>query len=381
MTDWVDHVRRWVPPQIRYGIQRFVSFSEVKRKWRVRRNPYALVTGSDVNTAGSPVRLGILANRGQYHTHYVRACEEMGLPFRVLDLGGSEWLTQIRESGCGLFLAWPDATQSPWAKMYKDRCDVIEDLVGMPVVPTSAERWFYEDKLRTRDWLDAMDVSHPRTWVFTDRGEADAFVDSAALPLVFKTSFGAASAGVRIVRDRRTLRRVARKAFRSGHVPAGHDYRDREWGRLFLQEYLPEVREWRMVRIGDAYFGHPKGRRGDFHSGSGNVEWDVPDARLLDLLHRVTELGSFRSMAVDVFETPDGRLLVNELQTVFGASTSVDQMRVGGQPGRMIRLEDGSWQFEPGDFARNACANARIEDVLARYSVRAQDAHQEGAAW
>ena len=119
-----------------------------------------------------------------------------------------------------------------------------------------------------------------------------------------------------------------------------------------------------MVRIGDSYFGHPKGRRGDFHSGSGRVEWDVPEPRHLDLLHRVTEAGGFRSMDVDVFETPDGRLWVNELQAVFGASLAIDQLRRDGEPGRMIRTVDGSWRFEPGDFARNACANARIRDTL-----------------
>jgi hypothetical protein len=380
MTNWVDLIRRWVPRPLRYGLQRFVSLSEVKERWRAERNPLAGVTGSDVNTAGSPVRIGILRNRAQYHTAYVRACQEMGLPFRVLDLGCSDWLKEIRESGCGIFLAWPDATQSPWAKLYKDRCDVIEKLIGIPVIPSAAERWLYEDKVRTRDWLDAMNVAHPRTWVFTDRGQANAFVEAAELPLVFKTSFGAASAGVKIVRDRKTLRKIARKAFGSGHVPAGHDHRDCEWGRLFLQEYLPEVREWRLVRIGDAYFGHPKGRQGDFHSGSGKAEWDIPDTRLLNLLHSVTELGGFRSMAVDVFETTDGKLLVNELQTVFGASTSVDQMRLDGKPGKMIRLNDGSWQFEPGDFARNACANARIEDALTHYSIRTSDSHQQGIA-
>jgi hypothetical protein len=200
--------------------------------------------------------------------------------------------------------------------------------------------------------------------VFTTRAEAEAFASACELPIVFKTGFGGAAAGVRILRRRRDLRAVVRRAFGRGHVAAGHDYRDREWGRLLLQEYLPEVREWRMVRIGDSYFGHPKSRLGEFHSGSGRVEWDAPGPHLLDLLHRVTEQGQFRSMDVDLFETQDGRLLVNELQTVFGASTSVDQMRLDGIPGRMVRMETGAWQFEPGDFARNACANTRILDAL-----------------
>jgi hypothetical protein len=368
MTAWVDHARQWVPRRLRHWLQRFVSLGELKERWRSDSDPLAGVEASDDNPSGCPIRIGILQNRAMYHTHYVRACLDLGLPFRVIDLGGDGWLSALKKGECSLFLAWPDATQTPWAKVYKDRCDVIEHELGLTIVPSSRERWMYEDKFRLRDWLVANEIPHPRTWVFTRREEARAFATECALPIVFKTGFGGAAAGVQIVRTRRALLEIVRKAFGRGHAPAGHDHRDREWGRLLLQEYLPEVREWRMVRIGDSYFGHPKGRVGDFHSGSKRVEWDSPSWPLLDLLHRVTEVGGFRSMDVDVFETPDGRLLVNELQTVFGTSTSVDQMRKDGVPGRMARLaESGSWVFEPGDFARNACANERIRDALNRH--------------
>lgn len=367
MTDWVDHVRRWVPSEVRYGAQRFVSLDDVKRRWRERNDPLAGIGGSDVNSAGCPVRVGILRNRAQYHTLYVRACQELGIPFRVLDLGGTDWQHSVKVADCAFFLAWPDATQSPWAKIYKDRCDILERALCKVVVPCSEERWLYEDKYRQREWLIAHQVEHPRTWVFTEVSEARAFSATCGLPMVYKTSFGGGASGVQIVRTRRALRSVVRRAFGAGHAAAGHDHRDREWGRLLLQEFLPDVREWRMVRIGDSYFGHPKGRVGDFHSGSGRAEWDVPDDRLLNTLHHVTEIGRFRSMDVDVFETPDGRLLVNELQTVFGASTSVDQMRVNGTRGRMTRTSEGRWEFEPGDFARNACANERLRDALLQH--------------
>jgi len=45
---------------------------------------------------------------------------------------------------------------------------------------------------------------------------------------------------------------------------------------------------------------------------------------------------------------------------------AVDQLRVNGQPGRFVRRASGQWEFEPGDFARTACANERIRDALVR---------------
>jgi hypothetical protein len=360
---WVRVARRWVPRPIRYAVQRFVSLNAVKMRYFEWRSPSARITSSDASGDAASVRVGIVKNRAQYHTHYVDACLELQVPFRVIDLYAHDWLARVQEAACAIHLAWPDATSTPTAKVLKDRLELLERDLGQQVFPSAAERWLYEDKIRTADWLTAHRLPHPATWVFHDRAEAEAFATTCALPIVTKTSFGAAATGVRLLRRRRQVLATVAQAFGPGVTANGADRRDRQWGRILLQEHVDVLREWRMVRIGDAYFGHPKGRRGDFHSGSGTVAWDVPSPPLLDLLHEITELGRFRSMAVDVFETVTGRLLVNELQTVFGAGTSVDQMRVDGQPGRMIRGADG-WRFEVGDFARNACANARVLDAL-----------------
>lgn len=365
--DWVDVVRKVVPRPLRFALQRVIPTGDVKRRFFARRNPLSSVMAGDESRLDVPFRLGIVSNRAQFHTSYVAACRELGVPFRVIDLYADDWLQRTRDAGCDAILAWPDATSTPAAKVIKDRLDVLEHHLGLRVAPGSSERWMYEDKVRLADWLRAHEVPHPTTWVFFDRSEATAFAASCPLPIVTKTAFGAAATGVRILRTRRAVRAAVARAFGRGVVPGGADLRDRQWGHVLFQRYVDVRLEWRLVRVGDAYFGHPKGRSGDFHSGSGAVLWDVPEDRHLDLLHAVTETGGFRSMAVDAFETHGGELLVNELQTVFGAGTSVDQMRVDGAPGRMIRSEAG-WRFEAGDFARNACANLRVEDAIARWA-------------
>ena len=364
MKDKVDLARRWIPKSARAAIQRFIPLTRMKKEWRQRTNPLADVVTGDDNRYECPIRVGILRTRTLFHTSYVAACQELGIPFTVLDLAGDDWLEVVQESECELFLAWPDASIMPWARMYKDRCDVIERELGLPVFPGHLERWLYEDKVRTRDWLMANGLPLPDTWVFHDEKSAMAFVGECDLPVVFKTSFGAAATGVEIVESRRRLVGIVRKAFGRGHVPDGHDKRDRQWRSVLFQRFLPEIREWRMVRVGGSYFGHPKGKSGSFFSGSGEVEWELPSKGQLDLLHDVTELGGFRSMAVDMFETPDGALFINELQTVFGANTSVDQMREDDRPGRMVRTQAGEWAFEAGDFARNACSNERLQFAL-----------------
>ena len=360
--DWIDVARRVVPRSLRHAIQRVVTMSDVKLRYFERRDPLTNVVRGE-GGSGNDVTVGIFRNRAQFHTRYVAACMEAGVAFEVLDIYAHDWLDRVRAVACDVYLAWPDATSTPTAKLMKDRLELLEVEAGLRVIPSRHERWMYEDKVRASDWLRLHDVPHPRTWVFQDRLEAETFASVCRLPVVTKTAFGAAATGVRILRTRRQVRSVIASAFGGGLVAGGGDRRDRQWGFVLFQEMVDVATEWRLVRIGDSYFGHPKGQRGQFFSGSGRVDWEVPQARHLDLLHEVTEAGGFRSMAVDVFETRQGALLVNELQTVFGASTSIDQLRVDGEPGRMIRGVEG-WSFEPGDFARNHCANARLEDAL-----------------
>jgi len=365
-------IRDIVPKKLRQVLQRIVpALYTAKLAFLSGDNPLSQIgEGSgrerDADPRGVPL-VGIIRNQMAFHTRFIEACQEMGCAFCVLDLATEGWFAEVRSSGVDFILVWPDAVTTDRAKVVKDRCDLIEEVLGIPVYPTRAERWMYEDKVRLADWLRSRGVPHPRTWVFFDRVEALGFATACTMPVVFKLPFGAGSTGVRIVRSRGRLKRLVRRAFGRGLSSSGHDPRDRQRGSILLQEYLPEIREWRLVRVGSSYFGHPKGRLGDFHSGSGRVEWDVPTARHLDFLHDITELGGFRSMAVDAFETPDGRLLVNELQTVFGASTSIHQLKVDGEPGRMVRSGAGRWHFEAGDFARNACANERLKDALDRF--------------
>lgn len=346
--------------------RRWISFTE----WDLRRaeanDPYRDLKEDRTNDYGSPYTFGVIREFLNFHIPYVAALREMKIPYKILDISKSNWLEVIESSSCNIFLVWPSAYSSLWNWMYDDRVKIMVDELGARVYPSPKELWLYENKRRQRDFLDAHKIPHPTTWVFYHLRDLMAFVDSCSLPIVYKTNLGATTAGVRIFRERHRLRSFVRRAFTRGKVPRRLDSRDKQWGYVLLQEYLPQVKEWRMVRIGDSFFGYRKLPRGDFHSGSHAWAWDTPSHQLLDLLRDVTEIGEFTSMDVDIFETRDGRLLVNELQTVFGAAHPADMLRVEGTPGRLV-YKSGSatgWVFEPGDFSRNSCANERVEYLI-----------------
>lgn len=315
-----------------------------------------------------PGRVGIIRDLFWNHTSYIAACRDLKVAYRVLDIFRSDWVDQFRNSGCTAFVAWPSESIPEWKRLYDERLRFLTEHLAAPLYPSFDALWLYGSKQRQRDWLDIRGFPHAASGVFYRLEEALAFIDSATMPLVAKLDIGAAANGVWIARTPREARALARRAFDRGLVGERSDARSRQWRHILFQEYLPGIREWRMIRIGESYLGHEKGKADQFHSGSGVVGWFAPPRQALELLHALTEAGGFRSMAMDVFETPDGRFLVNELQTVFGARDTA-QMYINGVPGRYRRL-NGKFFFEEGRFCVNACCNLRIEDLMKMMSER-----------
>lgn len=207
-------------------------------------------------------------------------------------------------------------------------------------------------------------MPHPKTWVFYDLRQALAFAEQAELPIVYKSDLGSGASGVRIFRKRTALKRHIRRCFNRGFTTHRRCRNDKEWAFIFLQKYLPDAKEWRVIRIEDSYFAFEKLKRGDYHSGSHERRYGLPPVGLLRFAKGVMDRGCFRSMDLDIFETADGRYFVNEMQAFFGMSR-LEMCIVNGVAGRML-YQRGShaWVFEAGCFCRNHLCNLRVQTLL-----------------
>lgn len=332
-------------------------------KW-IAKDPYA--NGPDESDY-EPIcssRLGILKEIWHLHWPYIQACRDMKVAYRVIDLARPDWMEQVRDSDCCAFLIWPSVQSSVWKQMCDERLRVMANDLGKILYPRCDELWFHESKRRMHYWLESKGVPHARTWVWYDLQKALDFVAQAPLPIVYKSDLGSGASGVRIFRDRELLRRHVRRCFQKGFTTYRRCRQDKEWGSVLLQEFLPNAQEWRIRRVGESYFGTQKLRRGDFHSGTGVDVWYDPPVKLLEFARAITETGGFRCMCLDIFETEDGRYLVNELQTVFGTNRPYE-MLLNGTPGRYLYDNSaGSWHFEEGVFCQNGCCNLRVADLL-----------------
>ncbi len=361
----------FVPRVLKQTLRSRISLKQYDCALQKEANPYHEL--GDSAYPGSRYRFGIIEEPNQDHQYFIAACREMRLSYKVIDLLADDWIERFRSERFDAVLVWPSCATTALKQVFDYRLRILEHDLGVRLFPSWIECWLTEHKPRLRDWLDAQGLPHPRTWVFYDKDQALEFAGRAPLPIVCKTATGACASGVAILRSRGDLVRIIRQAFGRGLRPHRYDAHDLQRGFVYLQEYLPDVDEWRMVRIGDSFFGYRKEKGADgLHSASHKWSWLDPGRELLDLLKKVTDIGGFASMDVDVFRTKNGALLINELQTVFGCTTPEIYMKVNDIEGRYLWKND-AWVFEAGQYWANHMCNARIEYLLGRMDAMQQE--------
>ncbi len=343
------------------------------------------------------VRLAILENEHFEADHcWEEACRERSdlIDWEKIDLTRSDWFDRITGGRFDGLLARPPAYNSSFKTLYDERIRILHTVCGMPVYPSLEEIEIYENKKYFAYWLAANDIPHPSTKVYYYENEALAFLERTTFPVVGKYNIGASGRGVSILKTKEEalhyvngifagkggnrsvgpvwkkkgfIGRVFKKMLRPGEFKAKlrhyqHQRSDVQKDFVILQAFVPHDYEWRCVRIGASFFAHKKLAKDGKASGTLLKNYDNPPLRLLDFVREVTDKQSFTSQAVDIFETGDGRFLVNEMQCIFGQSDPY-QMLVDGTPGR-YRWVDGGWRFEAGDFNRHKSYLLRLDHFL-----------------
>lgn len=343
------------------------------------------------------LRLAILQNEvADDHGLWEQACAEFTgqIEWEIVDLTRGNWLEQVLHGHFDGLLASPPGWTTPFRIMYDERITILNSICSIPIYPSLEEIQIYENKKNLSYWLAANNVPHPKTWVFYYEAEALEFLETANIPLVGKTSIGGGGSGVRVLKTREEAMAYTKNTF-SGEgatMQVGPKWRKKGFaGRVLkkllhpeelriklkqykfqrsevqkdfviLQEFIPHDFEWRCVRIGDSFFAHKKLKMGDKASGSLLKGYENPPLQLFNFVKELTDRRHFLSQSVDLFETADGRYLVNEMQCIFGQSDPY-QMLVDGQPGRYRHI-GGEWVFEPGDFNRVESFVLRVEHFI-----------------
>lgn len=361
-------LRKFAPTSLKQWVKALTFSTNYSHEVWAQNNPYrnsAVEWGTDQFM--SPIKIGILFDPAHYHRYYISACLDLKLDFKVIDILTDKWVEDVENSGCDAFVVWPHLNNPHIKDAIDERLYLLHNVLKKLVYPKFYDIYLLDNKRSVRDWLLANKFDSPKTSCFFHRQEALKFINQVQLPIVSKTVKGSVARGVKILRTRKEATEIVEKAFSKGITPFNMDPRIVEWDFILLQEYLPQVTEQRMIRIGNSFLAIDKVIKGDFHSGSGTMFWAKPSKEVLDMTRIITDAGNFESMNVDFFVTTDGRLLVNELHSLFhGPEISTEE----GKGRYLYNEETGNWDFEPGNFYRNYCCNLRLLNVLEKLQIK-----------
>jgi glutathione synthase/RimK-type ligase-like ATP-grasp enzyme len=295
---------------------------------------------------------------------FQNACKEFDLPFIYIDPFSPTFIQDIKEADCDGYIVRIWHENKVLRDLYDEKMSVMTDDLKLKVWPNKTESRIYEGKRRLAYFLEANNIPHPKTRVFYDQISAINFLKETNYPILFKSHIGASASGVKLVKNFAEGKKLVKKLLNGKFKRKHSDNRDFEWGYVLFQDYIKDVREYRVIKLGDSWFGHEKTKTSNqtFHSGSGHSEWTPPSEKLLDFCNEIVNRHEINCSCFDIFETLNGEFLVNEIQTWFG-SYNPSQMYVNGVPGRYIKKE-GEWIFETGLYNVNGGANIRLAEFI-----------------
>lgn len=340
--------------------------------------------------------IAILKNENpESHIKWQTACENFRVNYVVVDLLRYDFIEYLRSLSPTFCLAQPSGMVLLYKRMFDERIFAIEKYLGLKVFPAYHEIIIHENKNALAYFLEGNQIPHPSTLVFYSQQDALDYIQNAQLPLVAKTTIGAAGSGVKVLTSRNQALEYVQVAFTKGiarrfgpnkktGTPKSwlikalkspryffaklKEYKSRakdlQFGYIILQEYIEHNYEWRCVKIGESFFAYKKLKIGDKASGSKQFEYGAPPVEILDFTQNLCHKHGFDFMAVDIFYV-DGKIYVNELQTIFGHKSPFI-CKVDGKPGRYL-FKNNDWVFEPGDFNTNESYDLRLETALKFY--------------
>lgn len=311
--------------------------------------------------------IGLIASTGGEHLpRLLQAAELLGLEAEVFDPASAEFHQRLRQGRARILFCRPDHRTNQQRQMFWEKTLPLYDLPHLRLFPGPLALRLYESKRELAYFLAINGIAHPKTRIFYTEDEALAFARDCPLPQVFKTSTGSAGTGVEILRSRSALVALIRQMFRRHYLKrALPDPRDLDYGYVLLQEFIAPLREFRVIKVGRSWFGFeklPEARRG-LRSGSGRFDWTPPGPELLEFCADLAARFGFSTLSFDIFQTEDGRFLVNELQAWFGSSHPA-QLYHQGVAGRYLRA-GGAWVFQPGAFSQGRSLPLILAESLA----------------
>lgn len=228
-----------------------------------------------------------------------------------------DWIQQINNYDV---LLWkPKFMGVESSQFFKEKVYFIQHIMNKRIYPNYETVWHFDSKNAQKYLFEYTNIKTPKTYVSFDYNESIDTCDKIDYPTVVKSSNGAGSTGVKLVKSNKTLKKiinyeffgkkVMNRVFKTNHDPFGY---------LYIQKFMKNnAGDLRINIIGDKYaVGFWRGNRdNDFRaSGSGKIDYnkEIP-VEIIEYCTNISKNNKFDSMAYDVLFNQEGDFVIVEI--------------------------------------------------------------------
>jgi glutathione synthase/RimK-type ligase-like ATP-grasp enzyme len=290
-----------------------------------------------------------LAALTNYDLKFEKFLKHNKIPYEFYDIHSSDWLKNA--SRFDIFV-W--RTHSSPAAQYEaeTKIYILEKVLTKICLPSYAELWSYEDKLRMSFLLKIHGLPGVDTFITFNHKEALSYSDANVFPVVSKISTGSASKGVELIRNSKEGKKLINKIFGSGYKTYWKYLKQKNY--IYWQKFIHDaVFDLRILVVDNKLFGSYRyPRKGDFRaSGSGVHEYgDLPQEAMRIAIQTHKKLNT-RFLAVDFVYSPSQKRYFIIEASVFISLGTAPELIINGVPGYYSYSEkDDSFTFEKGKY-------------------------------
>lgn len=160
----------------------------------------------------------VFDHSGSWNKAFIALCQEKEIPFEEVDCYSYDIIEQLdRFSG----LIWPIENYVLTDILQGRNILRIAEQKGLKVFPDQNTAWHFDDKIAEMYVLQSVHAPIPKSWVFYLLDECLEWLErEAEYPLVAKLRCGSGASNVKMLRDKASAVRYAKRMFSKGYNPA-----------------------------------------------------------------------------------------------------------------------------------------------------------------
>ncbi len=288
----------------------------------------------------------VVDTRTKWHVRFADELESRDVEYKKIIIESGNWFVQIKECD---HIIWRPNLSEPFLTEAREKIFFISRILCRKVYPSVESFWHYDKKICQAYLMRYYEIRTPDTGIFYLYDEALQYIENCTYPIISKSSGGAASRNVRMLKNfkqaRSELNWIFSKTLVSrlvdkilGQINLARNRYDGQKKYVYYQEMIEgNAWDYRITTIGDniAFSFIRKNRENDFRaSGSGLIEYDIDhNHEVIKYCLDISRKMEFDTMCYDVLFRDD-KFYIVEFSYTFSDTA------IYNCPGYFLRKED-----------------------------------------